>query len=83
MMNAEGERRQPCHEPHLVDADGNLTIKTDEVRQALEFYKKLISFLPPDVAAWDDASNNKWLISGKGALIMNPPSRERPIPKSR
>ena len=24
--------------------------------------------------AWDDASNNKWLISGKGALIMNPPS---------
>jgi ABC-type glycerol-3-phosphate transport system substrate-binding protein len=21
-----------------------------------------------------DASNNKWLISGKGALIMNPPS---------
>jgi ABC-type glycerol-3-phosphate transport system substrate-binding protein len=26
------------------------------------------------VAAWDDASNNKWLISGRGALIMNPPS---------
>ena len=25
-------------------------------------------------AAWDDASNNKWLVSGKGALIMNPPS---------
>ena len=24
--------------------------------------------------AWDDASNNKWLIAGKGALIMNPPS---------
>ena len=30
--------------------------------------------LPADVFAWDDASNNKWLISGKGALIMNPPS---------
>jgi ABC-type glycerol-3-phosphate transport system substrate-binding protein len=59
---------------HLVDAEGNLTAKTDEVRQALEFYRKLIAFLPPDVAAWDDASNNKWLISGKGALIMNPPS---------
>ncbi len=48
----------------LVDAKGNLTVKTDEVRQALEFYKKLIAFLPPDVAAWDDASNNKWLVSG-------------------
>src|SRR5712672_674284 len=58
----------------LVDAKGNLTAKTDAVRQALEFYKKLIAFLPPEVSAWDDASNNKWLIAGKGALIMNPPS---------
>jgi len=58
----------------LVDAKGNLAVKSDGVRQALEFYKKLIAFLPPDVAAWDDASNNKWLISGKGAMIMNPPS---------
>jgi ABC-type glycerol-3-phosphate transport system substrate-binding protein len=58
----------------LVDAKGNLTVKTDAVRQALEFYKKLIAFLPPDVAAWDDASNNKWLVSGRGAMIMNPPS---------
>ena len=58
----------------LADANGNLTVKTDAVRQALDFYKKLIRFLPPDVAAWDNASNNKWLIAGKGALIMNPPS---------
>src|ERR1700710_2341355 len=58
----------------LVDAKGNLTVKTDPVRQALEYYKKLISFLPPDVAAWEDASNNKWLVAGKGAMIMNPPS---------
>ena len=58
----------------LVDAKGNLGVRTDAVRQALEFYKKLIAFLPPDVAAWDDASNNKWLIAGKGSLIMNPPS---------
>jgi ABC-type glycerol-3-phosphate transport system substrate-binding protein len=59
---------------HLVDAEGNLTVKTDEVRQAMEFYKRLTAFLPSDVPAWDDASNNKWLIAGKGALIMNPPS---------
>jgi ABC-type glycerol-3-phosphate transport system substrate-binding protein len=58
----------------LVDAKGNLTVKTDAVRQSLDYYKRLIAFLPPDVAAWDDASNNKWLIAGKGALIMNPPS---------
>lgn len=58
----------------LVDAKGEITVKSDPVRQALDYYKKLMSFLPADVAAWDDASNNKWLISGQGALIMNPPS---------
>ena len=58
----------------VVDAKGNVVMKNDNVRQALEYYKKLMAFLPPDAPAWDDASNNRWLISGKGALIMNPPS---------
>ncbi|WOH78318.1 extracellular solute-binding protein [Bradyrhizobium sp. BEA-2-5] len=58
----------------LVNAKGDVTVKTDAVRQALEYYKKLIAFLPPDVSAWDDASNNKWLVAGKGAMILNPPS---------
>jgi Bacterial extracellular solute-binding protein len=59
----------------LVDAKGGLTVKTDEVRRALEYYKKLIAFLPPDVAAWDDASNNKWLIAGKGRADHEPAQR--------
>jgi ABC-type glycerol-3-phosphate transport system substrate-binding protein len=63
-----------AHGAHLVDAQGNITVNADATRQALEYCKKLVQFLPPDVFAWDDASNNKWLISGKGALIMNPPS---------
>jgi ABC-type glycerol-3-phosphate transport system substrate-binding protein len=58
----------------LVDPQGQITVKSDAVRQWLDFYKRLMAFLPPDVPAWDDASNNKWLISGRGALIMNPPS---------
>jgi ABC-type glycerol-3-phosphate transport system substrate-binding protein len=58
----------------LVDAKGNITVKSDAVKQVLEYMKKLVPVLPPDVFAWDDTSNNKWLISGKGALIMNPPS---------
>jgi len=58
----------------LVNAKGDITVKSDPVRQALDYYKRLMAFLPADVPAWDDASNNKWLVSGKGALIMNPPS---------
>ncbi len=63
-----------AHGAELVDKDGNITVKSDAVKQVLEWFKKAVPFFPPDVFAWDDASNNKWLISGKGALIMNPPS---------
>jgi ABC-type glycerol-3-phosphate transport system substrate-binding protein len=58
----------------LVDAKGNITAKSPEVRQALDYAKRLMTFLPPEVPSWDDASNNKWLVGGKGALIMNPAS---------
>jgi len=58
----------------LVDAKGNITVKSDAVKQALEYAQKLVKVVPPDVFAWDDASNNKYLISGQGSLIMNPPS---------
>ena len=36
--------------------------------------KKLMAVNPPEVYAWDDAGNNRWMISGKGSSIMNPPS---------
>ncbi len=58
----------------LVNAKGDLTVKSDAVKQALDYCKRVAAFYPPDAPAWDDASNNKWLVSGKGALIMNPPS---------
>lgn len=58
----------------LVNQKGDITVKSDALRQALDYYKRLMAFLPADAPAWDDASNNKWLISGKGALIMHPPS---------
>jgi len=58
----------------LVDGKGNIKVDSDAVRQVLEYMKKLAAFLPPDAVAWDNASNNKALIAGKSALIMNPPS---------
>jgi ABC-type glycerol-3-phosphate transport system substrate-binding protein len=58
----------------LVDGKGDITVKSDAVRQALDYYKRLMAQLPSDVPSWDDASNNKWLVSGRGAMIMNPPS---------
>jgi ABC-type glycerol-3-phosphate transport system substrate-binding protein len=63
-----------CYGASLVDAKGNITVKTDAVRQALEYYLKLARFLPSDAPSYDDASNNKILVAGKSALILNPPS---------
>lgn len=37
----------------LVDASGKVTVKSDAVRQALEYCVKLAKFLPPDAPAWD------------------------------
>ena len=58
----------------LVNEQGEITVKSDAVRQALEYMAKLTKYLPPDVYSYDDASNNRALISGKSALIFNPPS---------
>jgi ABC-type glycerol-3-phosphate transport system substrate-binding protein len=58
----------------LVDAKGNITLKTPEMRQVMEYGQQLVKYLPKDVEAYDSASNNRALISGKSALIFNPPS---------
>ena len=58
----------------MVDGKDNIKINSDETRAVLEYAKKLMAVIPPDVYAWDDAGNNRWLISGKGSGIMNPPS---------
>jgi len=58
----------------LIDADGNSQLKSDATRQTLEFAQRLVKAYPADAVSYDDASNNRALISGKSALIFNPPS---------
>jgi ABC-type glycerol-3-phosphate transport system substrate-binding protein len=57
----------------LVDEEGNIVVKSESVKGVLEWFKRAVPFFPPSAFAWDNAANNKWLISGQGALIMNPP----------
>jgi ABC-type glycerol-3-phosphate transport system substrate-binding protein len=58
----------------LVDAKGEIAVKSDNVKKALEYWKQLAAYLPPEAPSWDDASNNKMFVAGKTAMIMNPPS---------
>ena len=58
----------------LVSAKGEITVNSDAVHEVLDYARKLGKYLPPDAVSYDDASNNRALISGQSALIMNPPS---------
>jgi len=58
----------------LIDAEGKSQLNSDGTRQALEYAQRLVKFYPADAVSYDDASNNRALISGKSALIFNPPS---------
>jgi ABC-type glycerol-3-phosphate transport system substrate-binding protein len=58
----------------LIDAEGKSQLKSDGTRLALEYAQRLVKFYPADAVSFDDASNNRALISGKSALIFNPPS---------
>jgi len=58
----------------LVNKNGDITVDSDEVRQVLEYMSKLTEFMPKSIYAWDDSSNNRWIISGQGSAIFNPAS---------
>ena len=57
-----------------MDREGNITIESDGTLAGLEYLKELTQYMPKDIYGWDDASNNRWIISGKGSAIQNPPS---------
>ena len=58
----------------LIDARGEVTVDSPAVNQLLDYTRRLAPFLPQDTVSYDDASNNRALISGRSALILNPPS---------
>ena len=58
----------------LIDAGENITVDSEETRIVLEYFARLTQYMPDSIYAWDDAGNNRWLISGRGSCIFNPPS---------
>ena len=58
----------------VVNKSVEITVDSDETRTVLEYLSRLTQYMPDSVYAWDDASNNRWLISGEGSIIFNPPS---------
>src|SRR5690349_6679842 len=53
----------------LIDGKGSIQVRSEEVQRALEYSARLVRFIPDNALSYDDASNNRALISGKSALI--------------
>jgi multiple sugar transport system substrate-binding protein len=70
-----------CYGGSEVAADGKtLTWDSKQVRDALKYMKALYKdTMTPEVLSWDDASNNRFLASGRGSWIHNPISAYRTI----
>jgi Bacterial extracellular solute-binding protein len=58
----------------LMTGDGNVTVDSEGTRAALDFLKELTRYMPEDIYGWENVSNNRWIIEGKGSAIHNPPS---------
>jgi multiple sugar transport system substrate-binding protein len=58
----------------VLEADGKTpAINSDKAAQVVEWYKELYKdAMEPEVLSWDNASNNRFLLSGKGSWIHNP-----------
>ena len=63
-----------CYGGKVLEADGKTpAIVSDRTAQVIDWYKELYGgAMEPEVLSWDDASNNRFLLSGKGSWIHNP-----------
>ncbi len=58
----------------VFEADGKTPgISSDRTAQVIEWYKEIYrDAMEPEVLSWDDSSNNRFLLAGKGSWIHNP-----------
>ena len=56
----------------IQDADARLALKSKQALEALRFAKALFEeAMTEDVLTWDTTSNNRFMLSGEGSLVMN------------
>jgi multiple sugar transport system substrate-binding protein len=63
-----------CNGGKVLETDGKTpAINSDKAARVVEWYKELYrDAMEPEVLSWDNASNNRFLLSGKGSWIHNP-----------
>ncbi len=67
---------------YTFDKNGNISFRKKEIVESLKFGKALFDeTMTDEVLSWDDTSNNRFIISGKGSLVNNPISAYRTAAK--
>ena len=67
---------------HMFDPAGNVAFARKEIQEVLRFGERLFKeTMTDEVLSWDDTSNNRFIASGKGALVCNPISAYRTAAK--
>lgn len=61
--------------PWVAEDGKKITVRSAQTKAALEFAQQLYQeTMTPEVLSWDDAGNNRFMISGRGSWTMNAPS---------
>ncbi len=67
---------------YMFDQAGNIAFKKKEIVEVLKFGADLFQqTMTDEVLSWDDSSNNRFIASGKGAVVCNPISAYRTAAK--
>jgi multiple sugar transport system substrate-binding protein len=62
-----------CYGGKVLDQEGQVAIRSKQTEEVIEYYRELFDkAMEDEVLAWDDASNNRFILSGKGSWIHNP-----------
>jgi multiple sugar transport system substrate-binding protein len=67
---------------YMYDKQGNIAFAKKEIVEVLKFGEQLFKeTMTDEVLSWDDTSNNRFIISGKGSMVCNPISAYRTAAK--
>ena len=67
---------------YIFDKSGNIAFAKKEIVDVLKFGESLFKeTMTDEVLSWDDTSNNRFIISGKGSMVCNPISAYRTAAK--
>jgi multiple sugar transport system substrate-binding protein len=71
-----------AYKAYMFDKDGNIAFRKKEIVDTLKLGAEIFNqTMTDEVLSWDDSSNNRFIASGKGAVVCNPISAYRTAAK--